>query len=268
MYNVQGKQHQRSSTDVSIVCSESTALNVKLLARTDHPPHSDVAEQHSALAALPAARARARLDIGAYVLEVLEHVWLSRQEGLGLGATSHVLLERRVDGELERRVNVHDDHLVPCNPRCVGEHAPPRLARHLVRCKHDGHDVLREGLAVGLGVALEKGAVGVDEVSHAQESWARVDACRPRRRAEPGAAAQIEHRRSEWNRCVDPRSHIDPVVRETIDEARHKGCHESMEPTAEPNVAKPVDSLVEPVRRALRAQRCRSLHVARDCIGW
>ena len=123
MYNVRTRQAapeiKYGRIDRVFVCSESTALNVKLLARTDHPPHSDVAEQHSALAALPAARARARLDIGAYVLEVLEHVWLSRQEGLGLGATSHVLLERRVDGELERRVNVHDDHLAPCGVYAV-----------------------------------------------------------------------------------------------------------------------------------------------------
>ena len=50
---------------------------------------------------------------------------------------------------------------------------------------------------------------------------------------------------------MDSRAHIDPVVREAINEVRDNGCYESVKATAKPNVAKPVDPFVEPIRRAL-----------------
>ena len=159
-------------------------------------------------------------------------------------------------------------HLTACDPRRVGEHALSRFAWHLVSCKHDGHDVLRKGLAVGLGVAVDKGAVAVDEVGHAQEGRARIDARRPHRRAESGAAAQIEHLGSDRKQCVDSRAHIDSVVREAIDEVRDKGRHESVEATARPNVAEPVDPLVEPIRLASWAQMWRGQQLACDFLGW
>ena len=89
------------------------ASDVELSARAGHLPHPDVPGQDGTVTALPASRARARLHVDIDILEVLEHVRLPRQEGLGLGAASEVLLERRVHGELEHRIDVHDDHLAP-----------------------------------------------------------------------------------------------------------------------------------------------------------
>ena len=94
------------------------ASDVELAARAGHLPHPHVPGHDGAVTALPASLARARLDVGVDVLEVLEHVRLPRQEGLGLDAASEVLLERRVHGELEHRVDVHNDHLAPCEGVC------------------------------------------------------------------------------------------------------------------------------------------------------
>mmetsp|Transcript_36609 Transcript_36609/g.92798 ORF Transcript_36609/g.92798 Transcript_36609/m.92798 type:complete len:235 (+) Transcript_36609:298-1002(+) len=230
------------------------ASDVELAARAGHLPHPHVPGHDGAVTVLPASLARARFDVGVDVLEVLEHVRLPRQERLGLDAASEVLLERRVHGELEHRVDVHNDHLVPGDARRVGEHTLPGIAGHLVHGEHDGDDVLRERLAVRLGVAGHEGAVRVDELGHAQHTIARVDAGRARRRAVAGAAAQIEHRRPGSNQCVRPLSHVHTVVREAIDEVRDEWSYERVEPAAKSDVAKPVDSLIEPIRRASWAQ--------------
>mmetsp|Transcript_40164 Transcript_40164/g.130004 ORF Transcript_40164/g.130004 Transcript_40164/m.130004 type:complete len:300 (-) Transcript_40164:143-1042(-) len=189
------------------------------------------------------------LDVLLHPLEIGRDVRLAREERRRLRLTQRVLQQQ----QLVRWVDVGDQHILARDARRVAEHAPPRRLRHLVRRKHDRHDVEREGLAVALRVTHAEELARVPEASDVDHFLRCVDADGAGRGAEASAAAEIEHGPVALDLLQDLVPHVPPTVARPVDDCGREGRQEGVHAAAEAGVSPVVDGRMLPVVVCVRA---------------